>query len=148
MPKSPLIRQVALSAGIVVLGLSVSGCLPGMVSTRTQGYEISQSALKQVRPGQSADLVVAVLGSPMTTNTFGDETAYYYVETKISRTAFGLTSVQSRTVLAVYFDKNKRVIDKAVYGLEDGKVIDIETRRTPSYGKDRTFVQSIIDSVL
>ena len=49
-----------------------------------------------------------VLGSPATTNTWGDEEAWYYIETKVSQTAFGLTRVQERTVLAVYFGNNGR----------------------------------------
>lgn len=147
MPKVALMRKVLVpAAAAMLIGASISGC-SSFVHTRTQGYEIPQSAIKQVRPGQSEDLVVAVLGSPMTTNTFGDEHAYYYVQTRINETSFGLKMVQSRTVLAVYFDKNNKVKDTAVYGLKDGKVVDIETRRTPSYGQDRTFVQSIIASI-
>ena len=45
-------------------------------------------------------------------------------------------------MLAVYFDKNNKVIDKAVYGKEDGRLVAIESRRTPSFGEDRTFLQS------
>ena len=62
-------------------------------------------------------------------------------------TAFGLTTVKDRTVLAIYFDKNKRVADKAVYSLKDGKVFYIEGRKTPSYGQDTSFIQQLISSV-
>ena len=88
-----------------------------------------------------------VLGSPQTTNSFGNETAYYYVQTKVEQTAFGLEIAKDRTVLAVYFDKNKKVVDKAVYGTKDGKVFQIESRRTPSFGEDRTFIESILASI-
>ena len=57
-----------------------------------------------------------------------------------------MTTVKTRTVLAVYFDKNGKVIDRAVYGKEDGRLVAIESRRTPSFGEDRTFLQSILDS--
>lgn len=130
------------------LGVALAGCSgAGFVSTRTEGYVISDSALQQIRPGQSVDLVVAVLGSPQTTNTFGEETAYYYVETKIEQTAFGLKIPKERRVLAIYFDKAHRVSDKALYGLADGRVVAFESRRTPSYGQDRTFVESILASI-
>ena len=138
---------LALSLG---LGLAACSTPSGMslVRERTQGYDISDDALAQIRPGQSQQLVTLVLGSPQTTNAFGDETAWYYIETKMETTAFGLNMVKSRKVLAVYFDKNKRVSDRALYGLEDGRVIDIETRRTPSFGQDRTFIESILASVM
>ena len=64
----------------------------------------------------------------------------------LRQTAFGMTMVDSRTVLVIYFDKNKKVVDKAVYGLKDGKTVTIETRRTPSFGEDRTFIDSILSS--
>lgn len=142
-------RSLFLAAAMAV-GLTVSGCAggftDGFVSTRTQGYSIPDTALQQIRPGQSADLVIAVLGSPQTTNTIGEESAFYYVETKVERTAFGLTTPKERRVLAIYFDKSQKVSDKALYSLADGKVVTLETRRTPSYGNDRTFIEAIMSS--
>ncbi len=140
------IRLIAKLAIISIVSIALYGC-SGFVSQRTQGYSIPQSAMEQIRPGQSEDLVIAVLGSPQTKSSFSDETAFYYVETKIEETAFGLKTIKNRTVLAIYFDKSRRVKDKAVYGLEDGKLITIETRRTPSFGEDRTFIESIIASI-
>lgn len=129
------------------LGIALAGCSTNsFVAQKTEGYVISDSALQQIRPGQSSDLVMAVLGSPQTTNSFGDGLAFYYVETKVERTAFGLRMPKERRVLAVYFDDKNKVISKTLYGLEDGEVIDMDTRRTPSYGADRTFVQSILSS--
>ena len=145
---APLLVTVA-AAGLLLA--SVSACSMGsglaLSTAKVQGYALSQDALAQIRPGQSQDLVVVVLGSPMTVNAFDQETAWYYVETKVDQTAFGLTSVRERTVLAVYFDKNKRVVDKALYSAQDGKVITIEGRKTPSYGEDRTFIASLINSI-
>ena len=117
-----------------------------LTTQRTEGAVLREEQLAQIRPGQSQDLVTIVLGSPQTTNSFGDETAFYYVETKKESTAFGLDMIKERTVLAVYFDKNKRVVDKAVYGAKDGKVFPIESRKTPSFGEDRNFIESILAS--
>lgn len=146
MPLRTVSGSIAAIAAIAVV---LAGCSSGgvqLVSQRTQGYEISEAAMQQIRPGQSQELVTIVLGSPQSTNTFGDQSAYYYVETKVQQTAFGMTSIKSRTVLAIYFDKNKKVIDKAVYTAADGKVIAVESRRTPSFGEDRTFIQQILQS--
>ena len=148
MPFSARRHIVPISAA-VALSLMLSACGSGMALTtqRTQGYELSQDALAQIRPGQSQTLVTTVLGSPQVTNSFGDETAYYYVQTKIDRTAFGMDSIRERTVLAIYFDKNKKVVDKAVYGAKDGKVIAIQSRRTASFGIDRSFLESLLASI-
>jgi outer membrane protein assembly factor BamE (lipoprotein component of BamABCDE complex) len=148
MPLRIASGPIAPLAAAALLAVTLAACSSGgsLITKRTQGYEISESAMAQVRAGQSQELVTLVLGSPQSTNTFGDQSAYYYVETKVRQTAFGMTMIDSRTVLVVYFDKNKKVIDKAVYGLQDGKTIAIESRRTPSYGEDRTFIDQILQS--
>lgn len=142
------LRLAKASVAAAILAVALAGCTSStaLVTKRTQGYEIPASALQQIRPGQSQQLVTLVLGSPQSTNTFGDRTAWYYVETKVNQTSFGLTMVQERTVLAVYFDRNKKVIERAVYSLQDGKAVNIETRRTPSFGEDATFIDTILSS--
>ena len=134
------------AVGLLAMALAACTSSTALVTSRTQGYEISDSAMAQIRVGQSEQLVTLVLGSPQTTNSFGDQSAWYYVETKVRQTSFGMTMIDSRTVLAIYFDKNKKVVDKAVYGLKDGKSIDIESRRTQSFGEDRSFVDQILQS--
>ena len=148
MPLRLVSGSIAPIAAALLVSVTLAACTSStsLVTARTQGYEISESAMAQVRPGQSQQLVTLVLGSPQSTNSFGDQTAWYYVETKVNQTAFGMTMVDSRTVLAVYFDKNKKVLDKAVYSLKDGKTVTIESRRTPSFGEDRTFIDQILQS--
>lgn len=149
MPLRTVHGSLAPLAAAVVLAVALGACSSSstsLINSRTQGYEISDSAQAQIRTGQSQELVTLVLGSPQSTNTFGDQTAWYYVETKVRQTAFGLTMIDSRTVLAIYFDKNKKVLDKAVYTLQDGKTVTIETRRTPSFGEDRSFIDQILQS--
>jgi outer membrane protein assembly factor BamE (lipoprotein component of BamABCDE complex) len=148
MPLRTASGSIAPIAAAALFALTLAACTSSssLIQTRTQGYEISDSAMAQIRPGQSEALVTLVLGSPQSTNSFGDQSAFYYVETKVRQTSFGMTMVDSRTVLAVYFDKNKKVIDKAVYTLKDGKTVAIESRRTPSYGEDRTFIDQILQS--
>lgn len=147
MPLRSVSASVAPIAA-VLLAVTLAGCTSAtsLVTKRTQGYEISDSAMAQIRTGQSQELVTLVLGSPQSTNSFADQTAWYYVETKVQQTSFGMTTIDSRTVLAVYFDKNKKVSDKAVYTLKDGKAVTVESRRTSSYGEDRTFIEQILSS--
>ena len=151
MPKrhtASALRSVA-AAGLVALALA--GCTGGsglaLATTKVQGTVISQDALAQIRVGQSQDLVTYVLGSPQTVNAFSGGNAWYYVETKVDQTAFGMTTVKERTVLVIYFDKNKRVADKAIYSAKDGKVFTIEGVKTPSYGEDKTFIDSLLSSI-
>ncbi|WP_374625391.1 outer membrane protein assembly factor BamE [Devosia sp.] len=148
MPLRTVVRRTFPIAAALLLGASLSACSSGLSlsQSKARGYEISEDALLQIRPGQSAALVTAVLGSPQATNNFGSESAWYYIGEKVQQTAFGMELSKERTVLAVYFDKNNKVVDTERLGVKDGKVFNIDSRRTPSYGQDRSFIESIISS--
>ncbi|HEY4202176.1 MAG TPA: outer membrane protein assembly factor BamE [Devosiaceae bacterium] len=149
MSLNALTGRLAPLAIVLLLGGAVAGCSTtgGFITTHTTGYEISDDALAQIRVGQSRELVNVVLGSPQTTSTFGNESAYYYVETKVADTAFGVSTIKDRRVLAIYFDQKGKVKDTALYGVKDGRTIAIDSRRTPSFGQDKTFIDSIMSSV-
>ena len=136
-------------AAALVLSLTLSACSSGMslVQNKQRGYDISDDEVKQIRPGQSAALVTAVLGSPQSTNSFAKETAWIYIGEKVQQTAFGMELSKQRTLLVIYFDKNNKVTDMERLGIKDGKSFQIESRRTPSFGQDRTFLESIISSI-
>ncbi len=149
MPLRSATKSLLPISAALVLGLTLSACSSGMSLTqsRARGYEISEDAVAQIRVGQSAALVTAVLGSPQITNSFQTENAWYYLGEKVQQTAFGMQLSKERTLLVVYFDKNNKVVDTERLGIKDGKSFTIESRRTPSYGVDRTFLESIISSI-
>ena len=43
-------------------------------------------------------------------------------------------------MIAVYFDKNRRVERVANYGLQDGKLFDYISRTTPTSGQDLSYL--------
>jgi len=142
-------RRLAPIALALTLAAGLAACdtgLNGFSREKIEGYDLSPDGLAQIRNGQSQQLVVTVLGSPQMTNDFGGESAYYYVSSHVTELAIGTQQVKDRTVLAIYFDKNKKVKDRAIYSLKDGRVFTVETRRTPSFGEDRTFIQSVLSS--
>lgn len=149
MRHSQKFRHVFPVAVALVAGLALSACSSGLslVQSRAHGYDLSEDAVKQIRVGQSAALVTAVLGSPQVTNAFAAEDAWYYIGEKVQQTAFGMELGKDRTVLVVYFDKKNRVKDTERLSIKDGKAITIESRRTPSYGEDRTFIEALVSSI-
>ena len=149
MPFSAVHRRLFPISAAVLISLSLTACTGSGLSltqNRSRGYDLSEDALAQIRPGQSAALVTAVLGSPQATNNFGTQSAWYYIGEKVQQTAFGMEIAKERTVLAIYFDKNNKVLDTERLGVKDGKVFTMESRKTPSFGQDRTFLESIIAS--
>ena len=149
MPLRTATRRLFPITAAVLVGLTLSACSSGMSLTqnRQRGYEISEDAVAQIRVGQSAQLVTAVLGSPQVTNSFTTENAWYYIGEKVQQTACGMQLSKERTLLVIYFDKKGKVVDTERLGVKDGKSFTIDSRRTPSYGQDRTFLESIISSI-
>lgn len=142
------VRRFAPLGAALLVGTLLSAC-SGMALTQSKahGYELSEDALMQIRPGQSAALVTAVLGSPQLTNSFGTDTAWYYMGEKVQQTAFGMELSKQRTLVAVYFDKNAKVKVVERLGMQDGQVINMDTNKTPSYGADKTFLESIMSTI-
>jgi outer membrane protein assembly factor BamE (lipoprotein component of BamABCDE complex) len=88
------------------------------------------------------------LGSPSTTasiNYQGD--SYYYISSVTEQKAFLKPKELSREVIVIRFDQNDQVSSFAQYGLEDGRIIDLNTRETPTKGREYTFLQQFFGSV-
>ena len=129
------------------LSLSLGGCL-GYDGEVTRGYVVDQRALDQVKPGSSAEQVLVVMGTPSTTSTVGGS-AWYYISQTVDRTfAFSAAAVTDQRVLAVYFDKDKKVERLANYGLKDGKIFDFVSRTTPTGGAEQGFVKNLFRSFM
>ena len=140
-------RRLRAIASATVLVLGLSGCI-GYDGVVARGYAVDRHALEQVKPGSSAEQVLVVLGTPSTTSTVGG-TAWYYISQTVDRAmAFSSPTVTDQRVLAVYFNKDKKVERVANYGLEDGKVIDFVTRTTPTGGAEQGFVKNLFRSFM
>jgi outer membrane protein assembly factor BamE (lipoprotein component of BamABCDE complex) len=85
------------------------------------------------------------LGYPSTEATFTND-AWYYISSVERQVAFFHPTVESRAILAVYFDKNGKVTDLKHYTLDDGHVVAFETRQTPSRGRELTFLQQLFNA--
>lgn len=54
----------------------------------------------------------------------------------------------NREVIAVRFDRQDRVTSFAQYGLEDGRIIDVNSRQTPVAGKQLSVLQDLFRGLL
>ena len=127
--------------------LGLAGCL-GYDGDLQQGYVLEDRQLDQVKPGSSAEQVLVVMGTPSTTSTIGGSAWYYISQKTTQAVAFMQPKVVDRRIVAIYFDKNKRVERVANYGLEDGRVIDFVTRTTPTAGAEASFLANALKNLL
>lgn len=124
-------------------GLGLAGC---MGETLQRGYVPSEMALQQVQVGAPREQVMIALGTPSTTADFGGE-VFYYISQKTNRpVAFMNSRVVDQTVLAIYFDERSQVSQVANYGLEDGRIVDLVSRTTPTAGKDFSFLAQLFSA--
>jgi len=134
---------VALAFAIAA-ATSLSGCGG---ETFQRGYVLPEGALEQIPLGASQEQVLLVLGTPSTVATVSGE-AFYYISQKAEREiSFMRTKVTDQRVIAVYFDRDRKVQRLAEYGMKDGKIFDFVSRTTPTSGNDLSLVSTFIHNL-
>ncbi len=138
MRRSPFTSRPLISAA---MALAVAACSANIAH---RGYLAKPGAFAQVHEGMAKSEVQGILGSPSTTasvNFQGD--SFYYISSTTEQRAFLKATEVKRQVIAVRFDKNDQVTSLGQYGLEDGKIIDINSRTTPTRGRELTMLQQL-----
>src|ERR1700756_2457861 len=138
--KERRLRALRRLAAALALALPLAGCFG---ETYEKGYILPDGALEQIPIGASQEQVLIVLGTPSTVATVSGE-AFYYISERAERPiAFMPQKVVDQHVVAVYFDKSRRVERLADYGLKDGKIFDFVSRATPTGGKDVAYLNAL-----
>lgn len=142
-----------LALALLTLVPAVGGCanmvsgsgtsISGITRTYQRGYVLSEGSLDQIPVGSSQEQVLLVMGTPSTVATVNGEVFYYISQTE-KRVAFLKPQITDQQVVAVYFDKNRRVARVAQYGIKDGKVFDFVSQTTPTSGEELNLVQQMI----
>jgi outer membrane protein assembly factor BamE (lipoprotein component of BamABCDE complex) len=126
--------------------LTLAGC-GSLGETFQRGYVLQEGALEQIPIGAPQEQVLIVLGTPSTVATVSGE-AFYYISQKTERAAaFMPLEVVDQRVVAVYFDKERRVRRLANYGLKDGKVFDFVSQTTPTGGQELNLLTRLFQNL-
>jgi outer membrane protein assembly factor BamE (lipoprotein component of BamABCDE complex) len=138
-------RRGALAA-LALLGAPwLAGC-SNFSETLSRGYVLQQGALEQIPIGATQEQVLIVLGTPSTVATVNGQ-AFYYISQKSQRAAaFMPYEVRDQRVIAVYFDKDRRVERLANYTMKDGKIFDTVSQTTPTGGNDFNYLQGVFNA--
>ena len=134
-------------AGLILaamIGGGLSGCA---AEVKNHGYAPDDELLAGITVGtDTRGSVRRKIGRPSTTGVF-TETGWYYVATKVEQYLYNAPAVTDRRIVAVQFDANDVVSGVNVYGLEDGRIIDLQTRTTPTYGRQLTILQQLLGNL-
>lgn len=139
-PTMPLKTAIA----VTLAGVLVAGCSPTL---RNHGYAPVQEDLALIEVGaDTRGSVRRKIGRPGSSGVFTNE-GWYYVATQIEHMTYNEPRVVDRTVVAVLFDQNDVVRSINRYGLEDGRIVDLETNTTPTYGRRLTVLEQAFGNI-
>jgi outer membrane protein assembly factor BamE (lipoprotein component of BamABCDE complex) len=124
-------------AAVLALSVPLGGCFS---ETYQKGYIVPEGALEQIPIGASQDQVLIVMGTPSTVATLNGEVFYYISQRSERKVAFMNQQVVDQRVIAIYFDKTRRVQRLANYGLQDGKIFDFISRTTTTSGQELSYL--------
>lgn len=139
-------RLTRFAFAMALASLPLAACTPRIDH---HGYIAKPGAFGQITSGMSRTEVEAILGSPSTTASIvleGDSN--YYITSVTESRSFLRPRETNREVIAVRFDRNNQVTSFAQYGLQDGRVIDINSNKTPTPGKELTLLQDLFRGAL
>ena len=139
-----MIRFPLTKPSVLLFCLTLAACTPTLV---VQGYVPDEETLAGVQQGvDTKDAVVDKLGSPSTIATFDDDT-WIYVNKRSEVFAFFEPTVLSQNVVAINFDPEGRVEEIRRFTLEDGRLIDPVTRKTPTQGRELGLLEQLFGNV-
>ena len=130
-------RGLRMLAAATLVGVTLAGCTGEQFQ---KGYILPPGALEQIPIGASQDQVLIVMGTPSTVATLDGEVFYYISQRSERMVAFMNQKLVDQRVIAIYFDKNRRVRRLANYGLQDGKIFDFISRTTPTSGQEMSYL--------
>jgi outer membrane protein assembly factor BamE (lipoprotein component of BamABCDE complex) len=130
-------RSLRAVAAAALVGLTLAACTGEQFQ---KGYILPPHALEQIPIGASQDQVLIVMGTPSTVATLDGEVFYYISQRSERPVAFMNQKVVDQRVIAIYFDKNRRVRRLANYTMQDGKIFDTISRTTPTSGQEMSYL--------
>jgi outer membrane protein assembly factor BamE (lipoprotein component of BamABCDE complex) len=134
-----------LLALVALIGVNtISACTP-VVDRR--GFLADESQSTAFAPGvDTKETVLTRMGNPSQTGVF-DEQTWYYISAVQNQTAFYRPRTTERSITAISFGDDDKVAAVRTFGLQDGRVIAYDARRTPTRGREVTFLEQIFGSI-
>jgi len=139
-------RRIFQTSAILAVAAVVGGCSPDI---RSHGFAPQDEDLAQAQVTIGVDTRGSVrrkIGRPGTSGIF-NERGWYYVSSKVEHYLYYDPEVIDRKVVAVLFDANDVVASVNTYGIEDGRIVDLETNITPTYGRQLTILEQAFGNI-
>lgn len=139
-------RSVVAVAALMSLAgvVAVSGCAPVV---RTHGHIWRNVEIGQIEVGvDNRDSVASMLGTPSATG-INNDSLWIYASSRTVSLYGGKPEVTERRVVALEFDEAGTVAWIEEFSLEDGVIVPISERKTPTAGRDLNVLQQFLGNV-
>ncbi len=131
-----------LGMPLLVASLLIAGCVP---QVDVHGYMPVAEDVASITVGDTQGAVLARLGEPTTRGLEGTN-AWYYISSKVRRVGPFAPREVERQIVAITFS-GTRVAMVEHYGLEDGRLIDLNRNQTVTDGRRLTFFEQFLGNV-
>lgn len=131
--------------GVILSGaMALSACVS---LYRDHGYIPPQEQLEALRVGvDTRETVAEAVGTPGASGVL-NQGGYYYISTRMRHYGASEPRPVSRELVAISFDPRGRVSNIERFGLQDGRVIELERRVTDNGLEDKTFLRQLLGNL-
>jgi outer membrane protein assembly factor BamE (lipoprotein component of BamABCDE complex) len=138
-------RFAPLFVAVSLAGLSAA-CAPMIGSN---GFQAIDAKPQDVVAGtDTKETVLARLGSPSTTSTFEADQIWYYISQTTEKYTYNRPVVSNRTVTEITFEPGSdKVSAVRTLGLDDGQQVAMNSRETPTRGRELTVLEQLLGNV-
>ena len=91
--------------------------------------------------------VLARLGTPSTTSTFESDNIWYYISQVTEKYTYNQAQVTQRSVTEITFNEAGQVAEVRTLGLDDGQRLAMNSRETPTRGRQLTILEQLLGNV-
>lgn len=127
-----------------VLVVGLASCV---TQYRNHGYIPIQEELDQIKVGRDNKETVEQVFGPPAVRGIGEDNSWYYVESRFETYAYREPKEVERGLMAVSFSNSGLVSNIETFTLEDGEVVVLSRRVTPTPGRDFSFIRQLLGNV-
>lgn len=130
---------------LCVTALLITGCTPYVT---TRGNLVQQTKLDRIQPNVTSQYdVTELLGPPTMVSPFEEEKTWYYAGHKSQKMGIFKDEVTERRVVSISFDDMGGVTNIRELDPENVQDVEFVERKTPTAGKEFTFLQQFIGNI-
>ena len=139
-----MLRTTLLIAAFSAAALTAA-CAPVVGQNGFQAIDAKPADI--VAGTDTKQTVLARLGTPSTTSTFESDSIWYYISQVTEKYTYNSAQVTQRSVTEITFNEGGQVAEVRTLGLDDGQRLAMNSRETPTRGRQLTILEQLLGNV-